>query len=555
MKKYLNVVAIVTLVLCATTAYGGSAVVTNGKFTNIYVYPDPDKETWEQHMARLRPTDAKDFSRAAIDKFTADLMRPVWPSYFDALFQYNGINPPRFFGSGVASQSCVDAALKDEHDGVLQWDTIRSLSNCHVNGMDPSPQVNLIFSPDIKIGKIVPFGTSGEMCSQGTWAWHAWGVNTPNFTVLPTSTLCTSSFTKFTQSMSHEVVETISDPAGMGMGTFGIHELGDNCEGRADAFTTVNGFSLARYWSNFDNNCEPRLDPPSGSVAETWVLGMGSPLQRFTGSVHTLGLTVPADRGTSNARLTRAVIVIQTGGDDIRGGSNPGDNANVTLNFKNGSKTTVNVNGGRSWENGETHTVELALPSPAPSVSDITGVTIATNFGGGIGGDNWNVDKVALVVSFASGSVVKAPEPAIVHEWLNVSAAPLVRFTGNVHDYGALVPEHDSGKVVRALSLIISTGNDDLRGGSNPGDNCDVTIELASGKSIFLANVNRGQTWTNWTNSTINVPLPPEGLKGGEVKAVRLHTSFGGGIGGDNWNVNQIQLQATLADVDNTGKR
>jgi hypothetical protein len=30
------------------------------------------------------------------------------------------------------------------------------------------------------------------------------------------------------------------------------------------------------------------------------------------------------------------------------------------------------------------------------------------------------------------------------------------------------------GEDIRALLLIISIGNDDLRGGSNPGDNCDV---------------------------------------------------------------------------------
>src|SRR6185503_8664300 len=101
-------------------------------------------------MAGLRP-DAAQFSRASIDKFTETLMSPAWPSYFDALFQYSGIRPPRFFGSAVASQKCVDAALKDTNNGVLQWDTVRSLANCHRRGKDPSPQVNLIFSPDILI--------------------------------------------------------------------------------------------------------------------------------------------------------------------------------------------------------------------------------------------------------------------------------------------------------------------------------------------------------------------------------------------------------------------
>jgi len=27
---------------------------------------------------------------------------------------------------------------------------------------------------------------------------------------------------------------------------------------------------------------------------------------------------------------------------------------------------------------------------------------------------------------------------------------------------------------------------------------------------------------------------------------VTLHTGFGGGLGGDNWNVNRVELRATL---------
>jgi len=84
------------------------------------------------------------------------------------------------------------------------------------------------------------------------------------------------------------------------------------------------------------------------------------------------------------------------------------------------------------------------------------------------------------------------------------------------------------------------------RGGSNSGDNCDVTIELVSGKPIVLPNVNRGGNWKNWTSHTVSIPIPKGGLKGGDVKAVKLTTGFGGGIGGDNWNVNQLQLRATL---------
>jgi hypothetical protein len=252
---------------------------------------------------------------------------------------------------------------------------------------------------------------------------------------------------------------------------------------------------------------------------------------------------VPASRVTAATPVTEVKLVIQTGGDDLRGGN---DNATATLNFVGGSRTTANINSGRGWGNGQTHVVQLALPSPAPRASDITGVTISTHFGGGIGGDNWNVDKVALVVSFPAGSATSTPPPTVTHQWLNASGAPLVRFTGDKHDHRETVGAQDPGREVRALNLVISTGNDDLRGGGNAGDNCDVTVELASGHNIVLRNVNSGHSWAGWSDHTVSVPLPTGGLKGGDIRAVNLHTGFGGGIGGDNWNVNRIQLEATL---------
>jgi hypothetical protein len=553
------------IVLTASNVNAGSAVVTDGKFTNIYVYqPDSENETWEQHMAKLR-RDADKFSRASIDRFTAELMRRQWPSYFDWLFQY-GVHPPQFFGSAVASKECVKNALRDMHNGVLQWDTIRSLSNCHEPGRDPSPQVILIFSPDIKIGKIPgplpyplnpagvaisPIGTTPDMCKNpDTHAWHASGLNTPNYIAMPTSPACVDSFDDFTHLMSHEIVETISDPGGMGMGDFGVNELCDNCEKLKDLDTRWKGFLVSRYWSNFDNDCEPRLEPPQGSQSETWILvpelpgGVSLPAvfqPRLTGDVHSFDWKVPSSRVTSAAIVTRAMLVIQTGKDDLRGGN---DNANATLKFVGGSETKPNINSSRTWRNGETHAVALALPSTPLRVSDITGVTITTHFGGGSTGDNWNVRQIALVVSFSQESATVTPPPKIVHEWLNASGAPLVRFTGDLHDLfeGVRVPAQDVGKDVRALDLIISTGNDDLRGGS---DNCDVIVQLASGE-IRLPNVNAGKSWSNWSNHAVTIPLPSGGLKGGDIKAVRLHTEFGGSWNGDNWNVNRLQLRATF---------
>jgi len=618
----------------AASSACAQAIVTNGTFTNVYVYPNSDTLTWEQNLAisAFSPDQPEKFSRTSIDAFTRELMRPVWPSYFDPLFQYttaidtpfgpigkDNIHPPQFFGSGVAPKWCIDKALQSVRylaGGVLDWGTIRNLANCQaVGGMDPSTQVNLIFSPDIAIADIpdslnprfLPSEPPPDMCTKqprGFSGYHSWGFGVPNFTVLPTSRFCVQNFDAFTQTLSHEVVETLSDPGGFGYGNFPRwdQELADLCEN--DTPTVVSGFSLARYWSRFDANCQPRLDPPPGEVSETWVLGQGTPLRRFTGQEHTLTLGVPASRVVSDEPVTRAILVIQTGGDDLRGGSSARDNASATLNFVGGQTVTTNINQGRKWDNGETHAVTLTLPANAPRISDITGVTITTNFGGGIGGDNWNVDKVALVVSFrpcdactiatsiASGCTVDNPNLAsidaahgtvafrdrtsghikltcpitfapssptgpalpVVHDWMIASGIPLIRFTGQSHDLPLgmkqwSTPEaaQDVGQLASALNLTISTGNDDLRGGSNPDDNCDVTVQLNSGQSIVLRNVNAGGNWASWTNHTVSIPLPPGGVRGGDIQAMVLHTGFGGGIGGDNWNVQQVILQATLA--------
>jgi hypothetical protein len=73
-----------------------------------------------------------------------------------------------------------------------------------------------------------------------------------------------------------------------------------------------------------------------------------------------------------------------------------------------------------------------------------------------------------------------------------------------------------------------------------------VTVALSNGRSIVVTNANHGQSWNNWTDHTVGIPIPVGGLKGGEVQSVKLHTGFGGGISGDNWNVQRIQLKATL---------
>ena len=93
------------------------------------------------------------------------------------------------------------------------------------------------------------------------------------------------------------------------------------------------------------------------------------------------------------------------------------------------------------------------------------------------------------------------------------------------------------------LNLTITTGGDDLRGGGGAGDNCDVILKLRSGRISRTSNVNRNSRWNNNESHTVQLSFPP-GTRAGDVIELTLHTQFGGGIGGDNWNVNRVVLEA-----------
>lgn len=101
------------------------------------------------------------------------------------------------------------------------------------------------------------------------------------------------------------------------------------------------------------------------------------------------------------------------------------------------------------------------------------------------------------------------------------------------------------GSAAKELVLGFQTGGDDLRGGS---DNVSVTINLRSGGTISSDNVNLGQRWIDNTWQDIGIDLP-DSLQPGDISSVRLSTSFGGGMGGDNWNLDHLSIEFR----DNTG--
>lgn len=113
-------------------------------------------------------------------------------------------------------------------------------------------------------------------------------------------------------------------------------------------------------------------------------------------------------------------VSFRTGGDDLRGGN---DNVSLTVNYADGtSQLFSNVNGGARWVDNYTETVPLVLNKPVRK-SDIRNFMLTVSFGGGIGGDNWNLDNFWVTNGGDITLVCANCEPG--------ASFPLVRFTGD----------------------------------------------------------------------------------------------------------------------------
>jgi hypothetical protein len=112
------------------------------------------------------------------------------------------------------------------------------------------------------------------------------------------------------------------------------------------------------------------------------------------------------------------IVQFGTGGDDLRGGN---DNVNLLLLLQSGSPVRFdNVNAGKRWPNRSSETVSLSLPDTI-RFEDMNGVRLETTFSGGVAGDNWNLDRLAVSASIGSE----------VRELLVQEGTPLFRFTGD----------------------------------------------------------------------------------------------------------------------------
>ena len=121
--------------------------------------------------------------------------------------------------------------------------------------------------------------------------------------------------------------------------------------------------------------------------------------------------------------INEILLEIRTGGDDLRGGN---DNVSVTVRINGKPEQKFpNINKSARWIGNYTETVSLKLTTPVRK-EDIKSILFSTTFGGGIGGDNWNMDWVKVMVN--GGEVLKEK-----------SGTPLNRFTGERKFYTLVI--------------------------------------------------------------------------------------------------------------------
>ena len=249
---------------------------------------------------------------------------------------------------------------------------------------------------------------------------------------------------------------------------------------------------------------------------------------RFTGENKVLNVPVH-DVHAGKGEINRLWLTVNTGGDDLRGVN---DNLSVTVRFRDGSaQHFANANGGQRWADNTSHTLQLDL-NRAVKPSEVASIDLQTNFGGGVGGDNWNMDSISVRATGNGFDKI-------------IATHGFKRFTGDDRLLSIPVTLDAAGKATK-LELTIKTGGDDLRGGN---DNLDVIVTFSGGHTQAARNVNGSQRWANGSSHVVNFTLD-HAARPSDIASIDLQTTFGGGIGGDNWDMDSVSVKAVGSGVD-----
>ena len=247
-----------------------------------------------------------------------------------------------------------------------------------------------------------------------------------------------------------------------------------------------------------------------------------------------------------DGKVHELVFEFGVGEDDLRGGN---DNLNLTITFHNSQTQRVyNVNKGNKWIDNYAQFIIIPLRRPT-ILNAIKSIRLNTVSGN----DNFNLNRLRI---HAKGYNMNRK----IYERVG---APLKRFTGKDKSFLAMInnksPNTASTSGTRASSTAgsgrttpakkpidklrfwIRTGDDDLRGGN---DNLNIVVHYRDGRTQMVKNVNKGTRWKDHSTNSLDVKLNRTIYSNSEIAKVVLQTTFKGGMGGDNWNLNYLHIEA-----------
>ena len=226
------------------------------------------------------------------------------------------------------------------------------------------------------------------------------------------------------------------------------------------------------------------------------------------------------------------VLAFATGNDDMRGGN---DNLDLKINVFDGTQQNYpSVNLGKRWMSNYTQYAQIVLSHPVP-LAQIKNLVLSDTFTGGVSGDNW--DMASLDVRVIGGGLDRSVKQVGVH-----------RFTGSEKQLTVTINDAPPSVAGQASRLVFEfrTGGDDLRGGN---DNLNIQTAFTGGRTQSDDNVNQAAKWDNNTTHTVSItlnkPVAPD-----QIKSIVLSTTFGGGMGGDNWNMDWVKVTAQGKDLN-----
>lgn len=248
----------------------------------------------------------------------------------------------------------------------------------------------------------------------------------------------------------------------------------------------------------------------------------------------------------NDRKIHELVFEFGVGGDDLRGGN---DNLNLTINYHGiASQRVYNVNKGNKWIDNYSQYITIPLKTPV-ALNKIKSVQLNTVSGN----DNFNLNGLKIN---ARGYNVNRR----IYEKLG---GPLKRFTGKDKVFRALINPNPptiartqsnprtggtggkrtpiNRKKIDKLRLWMRTGDDDLRGGN---DNLNIVVHYRNGRKQTVNNVNKGTRWKDRSLNSVDITLGNNIYNISEISQVVLQTTFRGGSGGDNWNLNAIRIEA-----------